>query len=270
MSIPQSQRFRKGQPCPSCGGHDDDTRGAGERCYGFISDDATYAHCTREEYAGNLTVNPKSQTYAHKLTGDCKCGVRHTEARTSTDEAPNEARQKPRDREPSQTYDYVDEAGQLRYQVCRYTNPKGFKQRRPSSKGGWTWNIDGVPRVLYRLPQPIEPVTAGRMIFIPEGEKDVDFLVSLGLDATTNSGGAGKFPADQATQLTGAMVVILEDHDEAGRTHTADLFKKLSPVAKWIKRIAFPELPEHGDVSDWLKAGHTIEELLPWLSKRRS
>jgi hypothetical protein len=38
--------------------------------------------------------------------------------------------------EPAATYDYVDEAGKLLFQVCRFV-PKTFRQRRPDSAGKW-------------------------------------------------------------------------------------------------------------------------------------
>jgi hypothetical protein len=76
-SIPSSQRFRKAHPCPICGGDDDAPRGQGERCYGFLSSNGQVAHCTRDEYAGQLRKHPKSDTYAHRLVGDCRCGDRH-------------------------------------------------------------------------------------------------------------------------------------------------------------------------------------------------
>src|ERR1700737_3378329 len=51
-------------------------------------------------------------------------------------------------------YDYRGESGELLYQIVRY-EPKDFRQRRPDGKGGWTWKLDGVRRVLYRLPEVI-------------------------------------------------------------------------------------------------------------------
>ena len=55
------------------------------------------------------------------------------------------------------TYDYTDESGNLLYQTCRY-QPKDFRQRRPDGKGGWINNLQGVRRVLYRLPEVIAGV----------------------------------------------------------------------------------------------------------------
>jgi putative DNA primase/helicase len=63
------------------------------------------------------------------------------------------------------TYKYTGAGGTLLYEAVRYA-PKGFSQRRPDGKGGWIKNMKGVTRVLYRLPQIIEAVKAGRTIFV--------------------------------------------------------------------------------------------------------
>ena len=45
----KKQRFREENRCPVCDGADEDQRGRGERCFGFLSSDGLYAHCTRED-----------------------------------------------------------------------------------------------------------------------------------------------------------------------------------------------------------------------------
>ena len=98
------------------------------------------------------------------------------------------------------TYDYHDEGRLLLYQVCRM-EPKDFRQRRPDGKN-WIWKIGNVRRVLYRLPQLQGRTTA----YVVEGEKDADLLWSLGLPATMNAGGAGKWKPAYAQQLKAASV----------------------------------------------------------------
>src|SRR5215216_5447667 len=75
------------------------------------------------------------------------------------------------------TYDYFDEQNNLLYQEVRYS-PKDFRQRKPDGKGGWDWKLNGVRRVPYRLP---ELLAADLLmpVFIVEGEKDADRLLSL-------------------------------------------------------------------------------------------
>ncbi len=52
------------------------------------------------------------------------------------------------------TYRYTDESGNLLFQVVR-NEPKDFRQHRPNGNGGWIWILEGVRRVLYRLPEVI-------------------------------------------------------------------------------------------------------------------
>jgi hypothetical protein len=70
-TVTASQRFTARNPCPICGGHNLLPSGRRIRCYGFLSSDGRYAHCTRAEHAGALDPLPGSDTYAHRLEGPC-------------------------------------------------------------------------------------------------------------------------------------------------------------------------------------------------------
>ena len=252
MSVNSTQRFTKAHPCPVCSGWDDQARGKGERCYGFLSTDGGYVHCTRPEYAGDLPLTPGSNAFTHRLIGECRCGKQHGHAVAPVRHAT-----------PSMkivtTYPYLSASGQLLYEVVRY-RPKTFKQRRPDGKGGWLWNLTGVDRVLYRLSELI--ANSGRLVFIVEGEKDADALSRLGLLATTNAGGAaGKWQPSYSAALAGRHVAILPDNDEPGRTHAATVAAALAGVAASVRVVALPGLPDKGDVSDWLADGGTRTDL---------
>ena len=119
----------------------------------------------------------------------------------------------------------------------------------------------GVTRVLYRLPEVLAAVAAGAPIYIVEGEKDADQLTLYGLTATTNVGGAGKWKRVYSAALAGAHVVILPDNDAPGATHGDTVAASLHGVAASLKVVTLPGLLPKGDVSDWLAAGHTIDEL---------
>jgi hypothetical protein len=159
------------------------------------------------------------------------------------------------------TYDYLDADGALLFQVCRL-EPKGFRQRRPDGNGGWLWNMDGVERVLYRLPELIDALAHERTVYIVEGEKDVDALVARGLPATTNPGGARKWTGDYSARFRDADVVILPDNDDAGRDH-AEMVQNslLAAGARQVRVVHLPGLPPKGDVSDWLAMGNTTDAL---------
>jgi AAA domain len=156
------------------------------------------------------------------------------------------------------SYDYTDEFGALLFQVVRLA-PKTFRQRRPDGKGGWLWNLEGVTRVLYRLPDLAEAIASERRVFVVEGEKDVETLARLGIVATCNPGGAGKWRDAYADQLVGADVVVLPDHDKAGRDHAHAVARSLAGKAARIRLLALPGLTDKGDASDWFAAGGTAE-----------
>jgi putative DNA primase/helicase len=154
------------------------------------------------------------------------------------------------------TYDYRDEHNTLLFQVVRFS-PKGFSQRKPDGKGGWLYNLKDTRRVLYRLSEILQAET----VFLFEGEKDCDKARSLGLCATTNPQGAGKWRPEYSECLRGKHAVIILDNDDVGEQHAQDVARSLLPVAATVKVVRLPRLPAKGDVSDWLGAGHTKEEL---------
>jgi hypothetical protein len=162
-------------------------------------------------------------------------------------------------------YDYRDEAGNLLYQAVRFEpgddgRNKTFRPRRPSGKGGWTWGLGDVRRVLYRLPEFL--TDTDRAVFIPEGEGKVEALRAIGLVATCNVGGAGKWKPNYNEALRGREVVILPDNDDPGQKHARAVAEALAGVAGSVRLLELPGLASKGDVIDWLIAGGTKEELL--------
>jgi AAA domain len=167
-------------------------------------------------------------------------------------------------------YDYVDETGTPLFQVCRKAD-KTFPQRKPDGKGGWIYKTADVRKVLYRLPELIEAIASERRIVIVEGEKDVESLRKIGVPATCNPGGASK--PDKATKwrpeyselLRGADIVVVPDNDGPGHAHADAIVSMSTGIAKSIRRLDlakhWPQCPPNGDISDWLAAGHTREQL---------
>ena len=132
---------------------------------------------------------------------------------------------------------------------CVRTKPKDFWQRRPDGKGGWINNLQGVRRVLYRLPE----VKSAQTVCVAEGEKDADNLAKLGFTATTNPMGAEKWRDEYSETLRGKDVVVfgdVGDEDGAGQRHTAQRIQSLNGVAKSIKRVELPD--GFHDVSDYI------------------
>lgn len=169
-------------------------------------------------------------------------------------------------------YEYHSANGELLFQVVRY-EPKRFKQRRPDGKGGFIWNLNGVERVPYRLPQLLRRIADGEMVFVAEGEKDADTLQALGLCATTSAQGAGWLWTPQFVEYfrRAKRVVVIPDCDEGdpakgsrkGREaarHRADMLR--ATVGEVILFDLAPDRHDGYDVSDWFADGNTVDELL--------
>lgn len=185
-------------------------------------------------------------------------GLRVVDLMPTADKLPAPSKPKGKPRIVAQ-YDYRNEAGNVVFQVVRY-EPKDFKQRRPDGKGGWTWSVKGVRVVPYRLPELLaEPA---RPVVVVEGEKDADALARMGVLATCNAGGAGKWTAEHAAFLRGRRVVVVPDNDAAGRNHAEQVAGSLQGIAELVRVVELPGLPDKGDVSDWIAAGGTKDELL--------
>lgn len=162
-------------------------------------------------------------------------------------------------------YDYHDENGELLYQVVRF-DPKDFRQRRPDGDG-WAWNMKGVRRALYRLPDVLDAVQRDALVYVVEGERDADSINASDPDAggafvaTCNVGGAGKWRPEYSETLRGARVVIVADKDEPGRRHALDVRASLQGVAA---SVAIVEAKTGKDASDHLAVGHALDELVPY------
>jgi hypothetical protein len=159
-------------------------------------------------------------------------------------------------------YDYRDERGGVLSRVKR-TSDKRFSQLGPDGRGGFhsaPGCMAGVRRVPYRLPELLAADPA-HIVFVVEGEKDADRLASIGLVATCNAEGAGKFRSELVDHFAGRKVVVIADNDKVGREHAADVAAKLQGKAAATSILSLPDLPEKGDVSDWLDAGGSAEGL---------
>lgn len=245
--IPQELLDGKGHPCPRCGGKDrfsliDKTAGA-----------VLCRHCFSKRNGDGLAAVGWMQ--------GCEFDTARRKVAEYLGLETASTNGKPR---IVAEYNYPDESGTVLFQAVRKEpGPNGkdktFFQRRPNLDGGWINNVEGVRVVPYRLPE----LQGGRneAVYVPEGEKDVDNLAALGLLATCNVGGAGKWTAEHAEYLRGRDVVVLPDNDKAGEDHAQQVALSLLGVAKSVRIVELPNLPDKGDVSDWLAAGGTREEL---------
>ena len=163
------------------------------------------------------------------------------------------------------TYKFRDENGTLMYEKLRYVDENGkksFGHRRPDPDmpGEYIYDAKGIKKILYRLPEVIKAINDGEPVWLVEGEKDVDTLVSkYGVCATTMSSGAGHWEPEYSQLLSGAEVLeIVADNDEPGKNHALHVAAQVRAlggnVRVWVSHYG-------KDISDHIASGHEPDEL---------
>ena len=145
------------------------------------------------------------------------------------------------------TYRYEDKDGGHVMDVVRF-KPKDFRPRRPDGR----FTLDRVTRVPYHLPHMLEAMKKGKGIAIVEGEKDCDNAEKIGLTATTFCGGSGKWRDEYLKWFEDANVACVPDNDHAGRKGMNIIASEITKVAKSVLWLELPDIPEKGDLTDWL------------------
>lgn len=153
----------------------------------------------------------------------------------------------------STTYKYYTADNNLAYTKIRYDKSDGkktFSFIQPNGKK----SINGIEKVLYNLPAVIKADT----VYIVEGEKCADAVINQGFVATTLCTGANsKWEISYKQYLEDKNIIILPDNDKPGLKY-AKMLKEHLPFAKVI---LLNDLSDKEDVFDWLKKGHTIDEI---------
>jgi 5S rRNA maturation endonuclease (ribonuclease M5) len=178
---------------------------------------------------------------------------------------------------PRQTryWEYPARDGSPLVRVVRFDDGKGGKSGKgdadwhqerwgkckPTRKIGWVVGTKDVPREdipIYRYAEVRKAIANNELIFIAEGEDNVDRLWALGFAATCNIGGSGRWRDSDTRDLEGAKVVIIPDRDEPGINH-AELLHQQFPEALWLYPFpnskAWENLPKSKglDIADWIE-----------------
>lgn len=155
---------------------------------------------------------------------------------------------------------YENQDGELLGAVGRYEKVGEKKDVVPFFKsdgnGGFSVGIDLTPRPLFGL-YKLANHDKGKAVFITEGEKCASALQSMGICAITSQGGSNAANQADWTPLNGfKMVYLLPDNDQAGEHYAQDVYRALValPSPPDIKILRLPNLPDGGDIIDWLQA----------------
>jgi len=158
-----------------------------------------------------------------------------------------------------QEWEYKDEVGDTLFVKRRFkvNSEKGktYSLHKVDAAGRRQGSMTGARIVPYRLPELINAREAGRAIYLVEGEKAADALVSIGAIATTSHAGAGHWPEDITQYFAGAVVIVVPDCDAPGWKYAKRVVQALLPVAKAIRVLDF-NLPDLGDDAyEWVADG---------------
>ncbi len=158
--------------------------------------------------------------------------------------------------DPEAVYPYTDEEGNVLFEACRFPG-KNFRQRHKDEEGKYVYDLQGVRRVLYRLPAVLAAAREMKTLYLCEGEKDVGAFVARGFEATCNPMGAGKWRKEYTPMLEGANVIIVQDKDDAGIRH-AEKVKAILREAGVLVMVV--EAKEGKDAYDHFDAGFSVDD----------
>ncbi|MBD0310070.1 MAG: hypothetical protein ICV80_18780, partial [Microcoleus sp. T1-bin1] len=173
---------------------------------------------------------------------------------------------------PRQTryWEYPARDGSPLVRVVRFDDGEGSEAKwhqerwgkgKSTRQTGWVVGTKDVPREdipIYRYAEVRKAIANNELIFIAEGEDNVDRLWALGFAATCNIGGSGKWRESDTKDLQGAKVVIITDRDEPGVKH-AELLHQEFPDPLWLYPFpnskAWENLPKSKglDIADWIE-----------------
>jgi len=157
------------------------------------------------------------------------------------------------------TYPYVDEDGNYLFEKVREKG-KHFILRRRIGKNQFEYSLGGVRQVPYRLNEYAKDT--GLLVFVVEGEKDVETARSLGLVATCGPHGGNVWPMEYGQYLKEHRVCILPDKDKAGEEYAQKVAKSVNGICREWCILRLPGLPEKGDLSDFVSKTTTREDIL--------
>jgi 5S rRNA maturation endonuclease (ribonuclease M5) len=270
------RRFSPDLLCPVCGGHPKLPQGRGIRCAGFLSDDGGWAHCTREEHAGAIPLDEKTNppSYAHCLHRQaterepdplCRCGKSHGTPKPHS-AARVSATAPVTKRTPWSITDRHGAVVGIHERVDRADGSKSFVWRHPD--GRRSSEADPMPvspkEMLYGVAEMLAK-DPGAPVVVVEGEKATDALRTLHPNVVVVGTvcGAPHAPSEEAlAPLVGRRVYVWPDPDDEGEKQMATVAQRLKTIgAREVKVIRWGERPKD-DAADFVARGGTVQQLM--------
>ncbi len=195
----------------------------------------------------------------------CHAGCKFDEILRTLDLKPSDLYRRTTNSDIAIVYKYLDQKNKLIFEIVRTESKEFYVRRRLGEK--YINNVKNIELVPYNLINLLKAIKINKSIILVEGEKDSENVIDyLGLTATTFAFGL-KWQDCYAQYFVGAKVVIIPDNDRPGRQKAELVAANLYPHAKGIKLLNLAGLPEKGDISDWIDAGGTKNDLINLIMK---
>ena len=164
-----------------------------------------------------------------------------------------------------QEWAYQDEDRQTVFVKQRYKigeTGKTYRLYKVDADGRKHSTLGDARIVPYNLPALLDAKTAGRNVFLVEGEKAADAIKSIGMIATTAHTGAGSWPAAITEYFAGAQVIIVPDNDVPGWQYAHKAAEAILPIVKSLKVVDLGLQGQGDDAFEFIEAGGGRAELV--------
>jgi uncharacterized protein DUF3987 len=223
-----------------------------------VTTDRPCRHCGKPDWCYTLGELEVCQRGAEPASGWVLTNTQDKEGKTFY------AKKKEVRPKSSKTWEYRDRQGN--YLLTVHREDDGLGHRRFYQSGNTKTERKGVP--VYRhqdIRDSASIPSSSHCLFIVEGESCADALWELGIPATTNLGGAGKWQDSDALDLEGFInIVLCPDRDVPGLKHMDEVeasIRRSLPNAciKWLYPYSdsalwrSPPKSSGVDVADWIK-----------------
>lgn len=169
--------------------------------------------------------------------------------------------------EPLGTFVFVDENNNPIYAKVKFLKPDGKKETPYYSiQNGQVVNkrqpIEEVPYNYYNL---LQGIAQNKTIVFLEGEKDVNTINNTLSKKDYVATSIKCFKDYAKIQAEFMKILVIPDNDKTGIEYLENIKKNFIKCASMFKVVNLPGIKSMGkgaDVTDWLQAGHTKEELI--------
>lgn len=161
-------------------------------------------------------------------------------------------------------FTFVDKIGTPLYYKAKFKKPEGDKcLAYYHIENDKVVSGRGTEEVPYNLYNTLNAISNDYVVIITEGEKDANTINSLlkkdGYVATSVKS------CKDIELLANAKIYVCGDTGQAGEKYKWEIYHKLFKFSTSFKFITLPgakDLGDNKDVTDWIEAGHTKQELL--------